>query len=256
MGEALTRFADQVKTEWGKFKGQAKDFAKDVVVTGVRAAQAIERFKNKIKNAVTSFFKSVAAGTKKIITAIKHALDKTVKDVSNSVNTAISEAKSGLAKRYTSFKANIKLLAQLPKRAAGMITAKKAATSAKNKYYTTKIIKGYGSYTSAQLAVDLSRLAHLKLKFRNLEETMGSRVQQMLSQAERITSSAGRSYSESNVQRQIHQIHRTCDQIRQRNKKVGAELQGKIKFLNHAEEQYRKIEKMLSNHTSAGVSFI
>src|SRR5690606_1552155 len=71
VGDALTRFAEQVKTEWGKFKERAKELAKDIAMAGVRAAQAIERFKEKVKNAVTSFFKSIAERTKKIIAAIK-----------------------------------------------------------------------------------------------------------------------------------------------------------------------------------------
>ncbi|MUG44357.1 Mbeg1-like protein [Paenibacillus woosongensis] len=255
VGDALTRFAEQVKTEWGKFKERAKELAKDIAMAGVRAAQAIERFKEKVKNAVTSFFKSIAERTKKIIAAIKQAWDKTVNDVSNSVNTAINEAKAGLSKRYDAFKSNIKLLAQLPKRAAGMLTARKAPSSGKNKNYTAKIIKGYGSHTSVKLAVDFGRLNHLKLKFKNFEDYLGSRVQQMLSQAERISSSTGRSYSESNVQRQVHQVHRACDQVRQRHRKVAAELQSKAKFLTHAEEQYRKIERMISKDISMGVSF-
>lgn len=255
VGEAFTRFAEQVKTEWGKFKERAKEFAKDVVVTGIRVAQAIERFKEKLRNAVTSFFKSVAERTKKILTAIKHAWDKTVNNVSNGVNAAITKAKSGFAQRYKAFKSNVKLLAQLPMRAAGLITAKKASSSGKNKSYSTKIMKGYSSHTSAQLAVDFGRLNHLKLKFKNFENYLGSRVQQMLSPAERIASSTGRAYSEPNVQRQVHQIHRICDQVRQRQKKVAAELQSKMKFLTHAEEQYRRIEQMIKKDVSAGVSF-
>ncbi|WP_055109372.1 Mbeg1-like protein [Paenibacillus ihumii] len=252
VGEALTRFAEQVKMEWEKFKERAKELAKDIVVAGVRAAQAIERFKEKVKNAVASFFKSIAETTKKILKAIKHAWDKAVNDVSNSVNTAIHEAKAGISKRYQTFKSNIKLLAQLPKRAAGLITARKASGK---KNYTAKILKGYSSHTSLKLAVDFGRLNHLKLKIKKFEDYLGSRVQQMLSQAERITSSTSRAYSEPNVQRQVHQVHRSCDQVRLRHRKVVAELQNKAKFLTHAEEQYRKIEGMISRDISMGVSF-
>ncbi|WP_110934065.1 Mbeg1-like protein [Paenibacillus bouchesdurhonensis] len=253
VAEAFTRFVEQVKIEWGKFKERAKEFAKDVVITGVKAAQAIERFKEKLRNAVTSFFKSVAEKTKKILTAIKQAWDKTVNNVSKGVSTAVTKAKSEISKSYKAFKSNVKLLAQLPKRAAGLITAKKS--SGKNKSYRNKIIKGYSSHTSVRLAVDFGRLNHLKLKFKNFENYLGSRVQQMVTQAERVASSTGRAYSESNVQRQVHQVHRACEQVRQRHKKVASELQSKAKFLTHAEEQYRRIEQMIKKDVSTGVSF-
>ncbi len=43
--------------------------------------------------------------------------------------------------------------------------------------------------------------------------------------------------------------------MRQRQKKVAAELQSKMKFLTHAEDQYRRIEQMIKKDVSAGVSF-
>ncbi|AZK48622.1 Mbeg1-like protein [Paenibacillus lentus] len=254
VAKAFTRFVEQVKVEWGKFKERAKEFAKGVVITGIKAAQAIERFKEKLRNAVTSFFKSVAEKTKKILTAIKHAWDKTVNNVAKGVNTAVTKAKTVITKSYKAFKNNVKLLAQLPKRAAGLITAKKASSN-KNKSYSAKIMKGYSSYTSAQLAVDFGRLNHLKSRFKSFEDHLGNRVQQMVTQAERIASSTGRAYSESYVQRQVHQVHRACAQVRQQQKKVASELQSKAKFLTHAEAQYRRIEQMIKKDVSAGVSF-
>ncbi|MFD3262201.1 Mbeg1-like protein [Paenibacillus lentus] len=249
------KFAERVRSEWEKLKEGVVVFSRTLVDT---TKQTIEHFMNRLKKAVTNFCIQVAEGTKKVLAAIKQSWNKAVDHVKQGISNIINRAKAEQFTKIAVFVTYFTMLRELQKQLSGKgdLSVQKSTPAAVNHKYTTKVVKGYGSYTSAQLTVDFSRIAHLKSRFRSLEERIGSRVQQMLSQAERTISSTGRAYSESNVQRQIHQLNRTCEQIRQRNYKVVAELQSKVKFLNIAEEQYRKVEGMISSNLSAGVSFI
>ncbi|MNJ41117.1 hypothetical protein D3C77_360280 [compost metagenome] len=249
------KFAERVRSEWEKLKEGVVVFSRTLVDT---TKQTIEHFMNRLKKAVTNFCVQVAEGTRKVLAAIKESWNKAVNHAKQGAINMLNKAKDDHPTKLAVFLTYITLVRELQKQVGGKraLSAQKAVPDASQQKYATKVVKGYGSYTSAQLTVDFSRLAHLKTTFRSLEERIGSRIQQMLSQAERTISSTGRAYSEPNVQRQIHQLNRTCEQIRQRNYKVAAELQSKVKFLQLAEQQYRKVESMISSNLSAGVSFI
>ncbi|AZK48624.1 Mbeg1-like protein [Paenibacillus lentus] len=249
------KFAERVRSEWEKLKEGVIVFSRTLVDT---TKQAIEHFMNRLKKAVTNFCIQVAEGTKKILAAIKGLWNKAVNHAKQGAINMLNKVKEDHPSKLAVFLSYIILVRELQKKVAGKndLSAQKTVPAVTQQKYASKVVKGYGSYTSAQLTVDFSRLADLKTKFRNLEERIGSRIQQRLSQAERTISSTGRAYSEPNVQRQVHQLNRTCEQIRQRNYKVAAKLQSKVKFLQLAEQQYRKVESMISSYLSAGVSFI
>ncbi|MFD1175459.1 hypothetical protein ACFQ3W_03980 [Paenibacillus puldeungensis] len=96
------------------------------------------------------------------------------------------------------------------------------------------------------MAIDFSRLSDLQMRLKRLEDDFGSTVQKVTSDVQRITSSVGRSYSEPNVQRQIHQVQTTCSRVSQCGKQVAEELERRARSLKYAGEQYRKVEAMLS----------
>ncbi|GAA0137007.1 hypothetical protein YSY43_38480 [Paenibacillus sp. YSY-4.3] len=239
------KFAERLKGGWEKFKEGVIVFSRTLVEA---TEQAIEHFTNKLKQAVTNFCINIAEGTKKILTAIKQTWNKAVDHAKQGVINMLNKAKDDHTSKLAMFLVYITVVSEMQKQVAGSsdLSVQKTVPNVAKPKLATKVVKEYGSYTSVQLTVDFSRLAHLKLKFRSFEELLGSRVQQMLSQSERMISGTGRSYSESNVQRQIYQLHRTCDHIRQSNKRVAAGLQNKVRYLTYAEEQYRRVESMIS----------
>ncbi|WP_223068050.1 Mbeg1-like protein [Paenibacillus caui] len=243
--EAMTKFARAVQSGWIKLKGRVTDFAKDVKDGALQAVQAMERFKDKVVSLVNNFFKSVATGAKKFGQGVSKLWNKTVDKVKETARSIVNRTKNGIAKKFESFKTGIELMTKLARKSAEH-SLRKTKDKHGNSGYIKKIARGYRSYASGSLAVDYSRLADLRAKVKHLEDDFGSSVRKIISDAQRITSSVGRSYSEPNVQRQIHQIQRACDRVNQYGRRVAEELQRKVNSLKYAEQQYRKIESMLS----------
>lgn len=241
---ALIQFVKDVQEGWNRFKGWVADFAEDVKNGAIEAAQAMERFKDKIAKAVTSFFQSIAEGTKKIIKAIGDWWDQAVAKLKNTAADTVDRVKQDLVKEYLQFRVTVELMIELPKIAAESALTQ-ASSSGAPPQYAKKVLRGYGSYTSAQLAIDFSRLTDLQTRITKLEEEFGSTIQRVTSDVGRITSSVGRSYSESNVQRQIHLVQSSCSRVSQYSRQLADELQKRARSLKYSGEQYRKIEAML-----------
>lgn len=241
----LIQFVKDVQEGWNRFKGWVADFAEDVKNGAIEAVQAMERFKDKIAKAVTSFFHSIAEGTKKIIKAIGDWWSKAVEKLKNTASAAVNQVKAELAQEYVQFQAGMGLMTELPKKAAESALSQASPAGAPPQY-AKSIIRGYGSYSSARLAIDFSRLSDLQLRLKSLEDNFGSTVQKVTSDVQQIISGVGRSYSEPNVQRQIHQVQSSCSRVSQYGKQVTDELDRRARSLKYAGEQYRKVEAMLS----------
>jgi hypothetical protein len=237
---ALIKFGSDAKKKWDEIIVQATAIGRDIVNGTTEGLQAIDRFSLKLTIGVNDFFNSVADGTKKFIDSARSSLDKASDKAIEGVNNIFNEAKKDMIERYVSFKVGFKLLTEIPKEILGQIE-KKDHPKAR---LIHNFAKGYRGYSSSMLTVDFTRMNDISTKLKDMEVHFEFTVRQMISDVRRVTSSVSGSYSESNVQRQIHNIQRSCDELNKQQARVMDELQRKISSLTNAKEHYKEIEEI------------
>lgn len=246
IGKAFWKFVDGVKEAWGKVQNFIVGLYNEIVETGKAVAEAIDKFKDRATAAITKFFTNLANGLKKFYSALKNEVVNTwnsaIDKANETVDRIIDKTRYEIKKQNEAFKEGTNYLVNYSKKTMDDLGEKGTVVL---KAFGRNVARGMGSYTSARLNVDLLRLADLQNKLRNLERYMGERIHQILKEANKVTSDVGRNYKEYYVQQQIHAINRTCDQIRDSERRVCDSLQRKIKSLQYALEHYKQIESML-----------
>ncbi len=242
IGKALNEFAKGAAAAWSKVQGYVAGLYNEIVNAATKAVAAVESFKNKAGAAVASFFNSLVGGVKSIMASIGKAAQNVWNSGVEKVRNILEGAKGEIKKQSEEFKEAAGYLYSHAKQALARY-GENAAPALRN--FSKKVMQGMAAYGQARLSVDLERLAELQDRLRRLEEHFGERISRILAEAEKISSGVGRSYSEYYVQQQVGEIRRTCEQVRQRGRKVCDELRRKASALQYAIEHYREIERLL-----------
>ncbi|NLD50176.1 MAG: hypothetical protein GX660_23820, partial [Clostridiaceae bacterium] len=252
IGKAFWKFVDGVKEAWGKVQNFIVGLYNEIIETGKAAVAAIDKFKDKATAAITSFFTSLADGLKKFYSAAKSTVistwDKAVDKATKSVNAIVNTTRAEIKKQYQNFKAGTNYLINYSKKTIANYGDKGVNILKK---FGRKVIRGMGTYTTSQLSVDLIRLQDLQSKLKNMERNFGEKIQRILSEANKVTSDVGRRYNEYYVRQQIQSVNRSCDQIKERGRRVCDALERKANSLRYALGHYKEVENMLSKEISA-----
>ncbi|WP_410771583.1 Mbeg1-like protein [Fontibacillus sp. BL9] len=237
---AIMGFVQQIKNGWNRLVNGIKEMAGKIKDAAVNAAEAIVRFKDKVVQSVQSFCNSIAEGTKRAMDAVKNAWNKAVDKVSGFFN----RAKEKISEAYDDFKTGVQTMAKLTAKKIKDF-GKQAAFSVKS--FVNKVAKGLSSASKGLLLVNMARLDDLQSKLKNLDSDIETRSSQIVNEAQRVASGVSRSYSEANVQNQVRLVQKSCDEVRERSRRISAELGRKITSLTVAREQYIKLEAMIKS---------
>lgn len=241
---SFTAFAERVKEGWERLKAGIRSMAETIKNTAVQAGEAISRFAQHITLVVKRFAEKLVAAFKQALQQVKRAWDS----LCDKVKTAFNYVKDAVKVKVSEFKDGVKRLGKLTKDGIRQI-GKVSADSFKK--FAGKVVKGLAKVSHGLLLVNLARLSDLRSKLKALDTDFEAKTTRMVGEAERVSSSVGRAYSESNVQSQVRQVQKACDDVKNRSRRVTAELERKSKSLAHAEEQYGKIESMLKKGISS-----
>ncbi|MDD4049228.1 MAG: DUF2974 domain-containing protein [Clostridia bacterium] len=252
IGKALSKFAAEAKKAWVKLQVYITGLVNEIINTGKAVETAITNYANKITTVVTNFFTSLTGGVKRFIALfgkdgeirknIVNTWDRAMDKATQNVNKIINKTRTQIKKQNQAFKTGINYLINYAKQTIEKL-GDKGIPALRN--FCQRVVQGLAIYTSTKLNVDLIRLADLQYKMRNLERYFGERIHQILRDANRVTSDVRYSYSEYYVQRQIWELERTCDQIRDSGRKICEALQRKTNSLHYALAHYKQIENML-----------
>ncbi|TYQ16029.1 UNVERIFIED_CONTAM: Protein of unknown function (DUF2974) [Acetivibrio alkalicellulosi] len=252
IGQTFLKFVSETK----KALVKAKDFVigtvnnvKNAVQNGVKV---IEAFKEKAQRAISNFITSIANGVKNFVNyckkAVSAAWDKVAKKASQTVDSIVDKTKEQIQKKYEDFKNGVKYVVDYKKEAIKKF-GEKSSIVIEN--FKRKVIGTIGKSSISKLKTSLNRLEQMRKRLKNLEIEFGERVNQILSDANKITSEAGRKYSESYVRQRVSSINKICEDIRSRNRRVCEIISRKTKALQYAFENYKKVEMMIRRDVKA-----
>jgi len=185
---------------------------------------------------------------KKFFSAAKNTVVNTWNSAIQKVKTSINTTRTEIKKQYQNFKTGTNYLINYSKKTIANYGDKGVNILKK---FGKKVIRGMGTYTSSQLSVDLIRLQDLQSKLKNMERNFGEIIQRILREANKVTSDVGRRYDEYYVRQQIQSVSRSCDQIKERGRRVCDALERKANSLIYALGHYKEVENMLSKEISA-----
>ncbi len=240
IGEIGTAFVQKVKETWERLKTGITEMAVAVKDAAVKAGEAIVKFKDKVARVVKSFCDSIVQATKQVIENLKEAWKGAV----DKMTTVFHKAKEAIKTKVHDFKVGIKTMVKLT---SSKIKGLGKQTAVSVKKFVGKVAKGLSAASKGLMLVNISRLGDLQTKMKKLDSDLVSRTTQIVNEAQRVASSVGRSYSDSNVQSQVRQVQASCDSIKNRSKQLSAELDRKIRALSITREQYLKIESMIQS---------
>ncbi|AWB45602.1 hypothetical protein DCC85_16310 [Paenibacillus sp. CAA11] len=246
IGAAVAKFAQQVKDGWAQMRAGIQDTARAIKDGAEAAAAAVGQFMTRMAQAIKNLCNAIVEGAKKTIQALKDTWNSAV----DAVKHTFHQVKEGAKAKVKDFKEGMQSMVKLTK--SGIKSAGKH-TAATVKNFAGKVARGLASASQGLMLVNVSRLGDLQAKLRSLDSRMEGKVTKILSEAQRITSGVGRAYSEGNVQSQLRQVQKACSDVRDRSRRLSAELQRKTRSLAKAQEQYIKIEMMLKSGIRSSV---
>lgn len=236
----FTAFADKLKEGWESLKTGMKNLAESAKNTAIRASEAIAKFAQTLGQTVKSFCAKLASAFKQMLDGVRKTWDKVV----DKVTDLFGKVKSSISLKINEYKDNMKSMVTLTRDKVKNL-GKQAYKGVKE--FTGKVVKGMSKISGGLLMVSVDRLSDLQTKFKRMDDDIVSTTDRIASDADRIASGVSRAYSESNVQSQIRQLQKAIDDVRNRSRRVAAEMQRKIGTIGLAREQYVKIEQMVKN---------
>ena len=243
IGKAFRNFVNSAKAAWVKLQNYIVGLYNQVIATGKAAIAAVNNFINKAVAAITNFFTSLANRLKQYFIAIKNtvvnAWNNAVNRAVQTVNTIVNNIRTEINKKYQDFKRGLNYLVNYSKQ---KITSYGANRNNIKKSLRKRVIRGMGVYTIYQLRVDLIRLQYLLNSLRNLERDFGESIQRILREVGSVTSDVERRYSEDDIKKQIQLVNRSCDEIKERCRRICDELERKVIYLKYALRRYKEIE--------------
>ena len=235
---AFTAFVDKLKAGWESLKDQMKSLTEKAKETAVQIYEGMARFAQNLSQTVKSFCDKLLSIYRRVMEGIKKSWDTLVDKVTN----LYSNLKNTISLKVNEYKENMKSMVTLSKNKLKDL-GKQAYRGIKQ--FTSKVIKGMSKISGGLLMVSVDRLSDLQTRFKRMDDEIVSTTGRIMNDAERIVSDISRAYSESNVQSQIRQLQRAIDDVRNRGRRIAAEMQRKTHSITVARDQYLKVEQMV-----------
>lgn len=212
----------------------------------------IVEFTQKVKGAVTQFFKDLKDGFNRFVDdtiqyvkaqteKLKKLKDQAVQklgDIFNAVKDTFSRKKTEVIESVRSFKDSI----------VGNLKAK------------VKQVAKFAAATAtalhqAKIAADLSRLQALQQNLRRKQEDIASLVRKAVNAASSVASMVGRSYPEPYVQARLRELERLAEEVQAQERKVSEKLEQQSNGVKHSVDTYRSTESKLKAMSRSGTAF-